>query len=87
MAGISDQCHRVGQKSKAALDDHENQVQRHRESHSGIDALGRYAMGMRVFMFVLVFMLVPAMLMLFHQMYLTPTPAAESRESGKTRGR
>src|ERR1700734_1820538 len=48
MAGIRDQRHRIGQNSKAALDEHESQIQPHGDRHSGIDALGRNAVRMPV---------------------------------------
>src|ERR1700737_1027762 len=44
MTGIGDQGHRVGYKSKSTLDDHEKQVQRHRDGHSPIDDPGRDSM-------------------------------------------
>ncbi len=62
MTRIGNQCHRIRQKPKATLDDHEHHVQRHRHGHSGIDALGRHAMS--VPMSVLMLMLMsPSMLM------------------------
>src|SRR3984957_16781453 len=43
MPRIRDQRHRIGQKTKATLDDHECQIQPYCDRHPGIDALCRYA--------------------------------------------
>ena len=59
MPGICDQCHRIGYKPKATLDDYECQVQPHRDRHPGIDALGRDAMGMTMPVVVRVSVAVP----------------------------
>src|ERR1700688_2456892 len=80
MSGIGDQCHRVGYKSESTLDDHENQVERHRDGHAGIDALGRYSMSVTIpvgvtmpFLMVIpgVVMVIPGMVVLFHGPNLT----------------
>ena len=60
MAGIGDQGDRIRQKAKAALDHHENQIEAHRDGHSGIDALSGDAMSMAM----------PAMIMLMPAMVL-----------------
>jgi hypothetical protein len=52
MAGICDQCHRIGQKPKATLDDYEYQVKPDCDRHPGIDALSRYPMGVAMPMVV-----------------------------------
>ncbi len=52
MARVRDQCHRVGQEAKAALDNHESQVEEHGGAHSQVDAIARN--GVRVAMCVAV---------------------------------
>ena len=42
MAGIRNQRNGVRQKSKSALDDHEDHIESHGNAHSKIDAAGRY---------------------------------------------
>src|SRR5665213_395484 len=57
MAGIGNQRHRVREEPKTALDEHENQVQPDRDTHAGIDSLGRYAVSVPVRVAALVIMI------------------------------
>src|SRR6185437_8476526 len=46
VSGVRDQGHRIREVAETAFDDHENQVQSHRDRHSGVDAMNGYAVGM-----------------------------------------
>ena len=67
MTGICDQRHRVRQKAKAGFDHHENQVERHRDGHAGIDCLA--GQRMRMPMVVVVVVVVVRMIVLFHTVH------------------
>src|SRR5271170_3918589 len=56
MPRVRDQCHRVRHKPKAALDEHENQVEGHREAHAKVDTLGSYRVRMAVIVVMPMFM-------------------------------
>jgi hypothetical protein len=83
VAGIRNQRHRVRQKSEAAFDGHEQEIEAHRQGHPRVDRLSGDAMGMAVTVMVIMrvrvmtmIVLIPTVIVWFHGAYLTSVAAA-----------